>query len=247
MTGDQDDVHARLRQVLPPWFGREDDSPVLSALLEGAAWVLSYFYSLFAFAKLQTRIATASGGWLDLASGDFFGQRLRRFGGELDAIYSRRIRLEVLRDRNTRNGIDRAVFDMVGRHPTIFEGFRPADCAAWGIPQTFGCGVYGAYGSVSAPFQVIITVSPPRGYGIPNRPGWNDVAGGLDATFTLASELDVQASGPTQPDLLDAIERVRSAGVVYFVRFKDPDPTPAPAGQSLDLSDGYNSGLLPLL
>lgn len=243
MTGDQDDLYARLKRLAPPWFGREDDSPVLTALLQGAAWALSFAYALFAFAKLQTRIATATGGWLDLASGDFFGEQLRRFGGELDPIYSRRIRLEVLRDRNDRNGVDRAVFDLTGGHPLVFEAFRPADCGGLGDPS-FAWGVTGRYGSSQAAFQVLITAAPPRGYGVPDRPGWDDPAAGVEFSFSLASDLDVVANGPTQADVLAALERVRSAGVTYFVRFADP----VPAGPSqigvLDFSDPSQSGLL---
>lgn len=218
MTGDQDDIYARLRRLMPPWFGNEDDSPVVVAALQGAAWSLAFVYSLFQFAKLQTRIATSIGGWIDLASADYFGDQLRRFGFENDTSYSRRVRLEILRDRNTRNGIDRAVFDLTGNHPSIYEAFRPADCGGWGLP-VFALGYTGAWGSFGAAAEVIITTPAPKGYGIPNRPGWNDTHGGVGDTFSLADDTDVVANGPTQADVLKALERVRTAGLLYYVRF----------------------------
>lgn len=218
MTGDQADLYGRLKRLLPPWFGREDDSPVVGAFVQGVAAVLSYLYSLYAYAKLQTRFATMSGGWLDLGSGDFFGATLPRFGGEPDASYSRRIRLEVLRPRNTRTAIDRAVFDLTGNHPAIYEAWRPMDCGALGDPS-FTLGFAGQLGSAGARFQVQITTPAPAGFGIPNRPGWGDPAGGLEGTFSLADPADVIANGPTPTDVLNALERVRTAGRTYYVRF----------------------------
>lgn len=216
MTGSQDDVYARLKQTLPPWFGREDDSPSVNALMQGAAWVLSFLYSLFLFAKLQTRFATMTGGWLDLGAGDYFGGALRRFGSEPDSSYGRRIRLEVLRPRNTRTGIDRAVYDLTGNHPTIFEPWRPADVGCIGVSMWVG---YGMPGTPTAPNTVYITTPAPRGFGIPNVPGLDDSLTGIEATLALADTADVIANGPTPTDVLNALERCRTAGRTYLVHF----------------------------
>jgi hypothetical protein len=217
-TGDSSDLLSRLQRLVPPWFGRSDLSPVVNSALQGVAWALSFAYSLYAFAVLQTRLATMNGGWLDLAAGDYFGDDLRRFGAEQDATYSRRIRLEVLRDRNTRNGIDRAVYDLTANHPTIFEAFRPADCGGLGT-YSLVCGQAGGWGSAGAAFQVIVATPAPTGYGIPNLPGWDATTGGIDATFVLTNDTDFVANGPTPLNVLNALERVRTAGITYFVRF----------------------------
>lgn len=216
--GDTTDLTSRLQRLVPPWFGRLDMSPAFAAGLQGAAWALSFVYSLYAFAVLQTRLATMSGGWLDLAAGDYFGDDLRRFGLEQDGIYSRRIRLEILRDRNTRNAIDRAVYDLTANHPAIFEAFRPADAGGWGT-YALALGAVGAWGSADAAFQVIVVTPAPTGYGIPNLPGWDATTGGIDATFVLANDTDLVANGPTSLNVLNALERVRTASITYFVRF----------------------------
>lgn len=226
MIGDIDDTSARLRRLLPPWFGREDDSPAVSALLQGAARILAHVYSLWAFAKLQTRIATSTGGWLEMAAADYIGA-FPRFAGEDDAKYSRRIRLEVLRDRNTRNAIDRAVYDLTGAHPDIYEAWRPGDCGGYGTPG-LAYGMAGRYGSRRAPFEVIVSVPEPQNYGIPNRPGYGAALAGYGMpTWAYADDADIMGSGPTLADIYAGLERVRTAGVTYYVRLTqlgDPNP-----------------------
>ena len=62
--GDQADVFARLKSTLPRWFS--DSTPIVDAVFQGLAWAGSFVYSLYAYAKLQTRIKTATDGWLDI-------------------------------------------------------------------------------------------------------------------------------------------------------------------------------------
>lgn len=63
-TGDQADFVRRLKSVLPvQWF--DDSNPILDAVLNGIASALSLVYQLYAYAVLQTRILTATDGWLD--------------------------------------------------------------------------------------------------------------------------------------------------------------------------------------
>ena len=79
MTGDQQDILARLRTVLPArWF--PDDAPVLDGLLNGLASGWSFAYQQLQYVKAQTRIATATDVWLDIIALDFFGGRLVRRG-----------------------------------------------------------------------------------------------------------------------------------------------------------------------
>ena len=80
-TGDQNDIFSRLKSSLPlGWF--PDASPILDAVLQGAAAVLTMIYQVIVYVQLQTRIHTATDGWLDLVAVDFFGTSLPRKAGE---------------------------------------------------------------------------------------------------------------------------------------------------------------------
>lgn len=232
MVGDQADMVARLKRYLPrSWFGyTADPTPVLDSLLAGIAASLSWAYSLYAFAKLQTRIATSTGGWLELSAYDHFGDDFPRFQGESDASYSHRIRQEVLRKRQTRGAIDSAIFDLTGVHPHIFEGFHAPTTGGWGS-RSLAFGRAGRYGSRTAPAHVIVTTPRPQNYGIPRRGGWGSGVGGLGiGNLSFVDDTLLQGSGPQIADILKAVDRVRAAGVTIIVRFTNPvgtgDPTP---------------------
>lgn len=218
-TGDADDILARLQRVIPPWFGTEAEAPVWTAFLAGAASALAGIYSFFGFAKAQTRVATATGGFLELAAGDVAGDGLPRFAGELDSAYSRRIRLEPLRDRCTVTAIKKAVFDITGIEPDVFEGFDLFNNGALGAPS-LALGSAGRWSSAGLPRCVFVAVTMHNNYGIPNRGGFDDGVGGLGVgNFSWADNSEIVGSGATQLDVIDAVERVRAAGTKVFVRF----------------------------
>ncbi len=225
MTGDAADIAQRLKRYLPRWFGYSaDPTPVLDSLLAGIASALAHLYALAEFARLQARLATATGGWLDFAAYDFFGRTLPRLGSERDADYSRRIRQEVFRQRNTRGAIDAAVFDLTDRHPHIFEGQHAPTCGGYGNPS-FAFGRAGCWGSSDAPYEVIVTTPRPAGYIIPNRGGWGSGTGGygtVGGNFSFTDETSQVGSGARDVDVLAALERVRAAGVRVFVHFTNP-------------------------
>lgn len=157
-TGDQTDVTARTRAVLPPsWFVPGLDA-TLAALLAASGYVGALCYALIAFASLQLRIATASGGWLDMISFDFLGRTLTR-GGMVDAAFAAAIRRRILRQGGTRAGIAAELQTLTGNAPTIVEGFVPSDCGAYGGgPVAIGYGAAGAWGT-EKPAQVFIEVA----------------------------------------------------------------------------------------
>lgn len=226
MTGDQADIEARLLAVIPPWFGSPEERPVVGALVSGTASLLAWVYQLYLFAKLQTRLATATGGWLDLAAADFFTS-FPRFQGETDRPYSRRIRLEVLRDRNTRHAIDRQVYDLTQDHPEVYEAWRGGCCGGWGTPG-MAYGLVGRWGSGGAPGETIIITPDLANYGIPNRGAWGTQLGGYgQGNFSWVTDDDTVGSGPTRNDFLAALDRIRTEGCTYYVRFTslgDPNP-----------------------
>lgn len=230
MTGDADDIAARLKRALPRWFGYVADlQPVRDAFVAGIAAALAPLHALITFTRDQARVATATGGWLELAAFDFFGDDFPRLLNESDASYSRRIRQEVLRERQTRNAIDKAVFDLTGIHPEIWEGHYAPVCGGYGTPA-LAYGVAGLYGSLRAPFHVIVTMPEPTGFGIPNRGGWGTVLGGYGVgNFSFVDESLITGTGATAADILRALDRVRAAGITVLVHFTDPsggDPTP---------------------
>ena len=94
-TGDQSDILRRLKSTLPRWFG--DSTTILDALLQGLAWAASFVYSLWAYAKLQTRIKTATDGWLDMIAADFFGSSLLRTANQSDASFRALIIINLIR------------------------------------------------------------------------------------------------------------------------------------------------------
>ncbi|MGU3387295.1 hypothetical protein ACLBYG_22485 [Methylobacterium sp. D53M] len=125
----QADMLARLRALLPPWF--PDDDPILDGLLSGIAALLVFVLGLIAFAKLQTRVMSATGAFLDLAAFDLFGAQFRRRMNEPDASFQLRVRKEVFRPRNTRAAITQAVTDLTGIAPELREPWNPGDNGAW--------------------------------------------------------------------------------------------------------------------
>lgn len=134
-TGDQADIFGRLRRLLAPWFGDDDaQSSVVAAFLQAPAWALAGVHELLAYAKLQTRIATATDGWLELIAYDFFGDGLPRLQGEQDSAYGLRIRREILRPRVTRAAIEAAMREIPGQANAVrvYEPFNIRDTGAYG-------------------------------------------------------------------------------------------------------------------
>jgi hypothetical protein len=128
-TGDSNDIFSRLKSVLPSWWGAS--SPILDGVLSAFSNVAAWAYSLLVYVTLQTRIATTTDNFLDIASYDFFGPRLRRFTGETDAQFSARIRAEVLRPRVSRGAISTALTDLTGKKPIFFEPWNTGDTGGW--------------------------------------------------------------------------------------------------------------------
>ncbi|MCX7383184.1 MAG: hypothetical protein NT133_17635 [Alphaproteobacteria bacterium] len=175
MVGDQTDMVARLKAALPArWFA--DATPVLDGVLAGIASVWATHYAQLRAVIAQSRIATASGAFLDMIAGDFFGRRLGRRLTEADGAYRTRIQREMLRERATRAAMTAALSDLTGRAPDIFEPARPADTGAWN--GRLGYGAAGRWGSLMLPRQVFITAYRPHGTGIAILSGWGASAAG---------------------------------------------------------------------
>lgn len=213
-TGDQNDMFGRLKSLLPiGWFG--DSNPIRDAALWGYAQALSWGYTLYLYAQAQTRIKTATDSWLDLSALDFFGNNLLRYSGQSDDSYKNRILINIFRERTTRHGMEKVLFDLTGRKPVIIEPARPKDVGSLGVNMWLGAS--GALGSVVTPYQAFVTVYRPTGGSAANWPGIATNWFGLSQTSGLvpATQLSPQVS---DADIVAAIEATKPFATTIWYR-----------------------------
>jgi len=211
MTGDQQDMIARLQAVLPThWF--PDSAPILEAVLSGLASGWAWLYSLLQYVKAQTRISTATDIWLDVIALDFFGSRIVRWTNQSDDAFRARILSEIFRERGTRAAVISALQDLTGRSPIVFEPARSTDTGGYTALTGGGGGVaYGAaggWGSLSLPFQSFITAYRPVGAGIATVGGWGDPAGGYGVGGFEYADLDMIQGQVTDDAIYAAVADV---------------------------------------
>lgn len=230
MTGDVSDVFSRLKASLPQrWFGTTADSmPIVDAILYGVSTALSFIYSLYAYAKLQTRILTATDGWLDLIANDFFGTSVVRTFGQTDSAFLNVISTNLFRARGTRQSVIDILTQLTGHAPTIIEPGRPADTGAYDIGGV-GYDVGGAYGDLLVA-QAFVIAYRPQGQGIPLISGYDEPFGAYDAGSQLEYvDSTMYAGSATDVAIYEAVNSVRPAGVILWTRIANwPPPTPAP-------------------
>lgn len=155
MTGDQEDMEARLWLTLPGrWF--EDAPPVLSGVIAGLASAWAGLFALLNVVRQQSRVATVTSGFLDLAATDFFGSRLLRRAGESDDAFRVRLLAAMKRSRATRNAVIWVAQDE-GYTVAVFEPARPADTGAYSIPGNLAWGSAGGWGSLQMPLECLVT------------------------------------------------------------------------------------------
>lgn len=228
MTGDQQDIYRRLRGYLPPWFGDEANSPIVQGALQGLAYAGAYVYSLLSYARLQTRIKSATDGWLDVIAADFFGSMLLRAANQSDDSFRARILINLFRERATRAGLIRVLQDLTGRTPVVIEPTRPADTGAYGGPL-LGYGYAGAYGSMSMPFQAFVIAFRPAGTGIPNIAGYGVSTGGYSTPSQASyASLSMIQGGVTDADIYAAIDSVKPVATIVWTSIVQNLPVPLP-------------------
>ena len=221
-TGDAPDMLARIKRVVPSrWFAYA--APLRDAVLGGLADQLAWVYSLIAFAKLQTRISTATGFFLDLIAFDYFGRFIRRRINELDAAFMARIKKELVRERVTRKGMIAALTDLTGKAPLIIEPWNPYDCGALSTPYLALCnsacvGGAGFVGSTVYPSQVLITAYMPGLQGVPNISGFNCAPGGVGVGSMAVISRSMITGAVTSNDVYSTIEATKPTGTICWVR-----------------------------
>jgi hypothetical protein len=225
VSGDRTDMLARLKSLTPPWF--DDRNPVLDGVLTGIAAAKAFLYDLINFARRQTRIATATDGWLDLIAQDYFGPSIARARNEGDDAFRARILASLFGEKGTRRAIKRVLTVLTGVEPAIFEPSRPQDTGAYGAPNG-GYGAAGGYGSLLLPRQAFVIAYRQPNTGVPLVAGYGISTGAYStpSRAEYASINDVRAR-VVDEQIYAAIERVRPAATVIWVNIlnQKPDPT----------------------
>lgn len=236
-TGDQSDILGRLRRLLPGgWFS--DDSPVLIGLLSGLSRGSAWIYELWSYARLQTRIRTATDGWLDMIAADFFGALLQRQANQSDGSYRAKIVANLFRERATRKAISQVLEEVTGKTPLIFEPQRPFDTGAYGV--ACGYGAAGGYGSLMLPYQAFVVAFRPTGSGVPMVAGYGIPTGAYSTPSQIEYANQSMTEGVSDADIFAAIDRCKPAGTVIWASVRSPPGVivpPEPDPLSLMLAD----------
>lgn len=230
-TGDQTDIIMRLQRWLPQgWFPTTPGTRVY-AIVAGLASVLASIYALIAYAALQTRIATATDGFLDIISRDYLGGNLPRLPGETDAAFAARIRANLFLAANTRTAIKTYLEAVTGNPVRMIEPWQPNDNARYGN-SFYGynrAGRPGQYSNGARRYSGLIVCSLPvaGGGGRPRR--------GYGGSFyahdpSLVSPAGANYSEPLanagQLTVFNAINRLKVFGTDIYVKFVSPNQLP---------------------
>jgi hypothetical protein len=243
--GDTGDNKKRLRAALPPWFPDRTNSPVLTALLSGMGDAFAFIYNYLSFAALQTRISTATLGWLDLIGWDFFGGRFVRRSGEADGSWRPRILAEILRPRQTISSINILLTELTGTPPIIIEAWNTDDEGSYST-GTMGYGMGLGYGSLAYNNEVFITAYRPNSNGVPLVSGYGMTGGGY-GVGTFAYIDTSQITGVvTDAEIAAQIQRTIAAGITAWITIQN-SPTPPPIAPTMVFDLAFDSGYIALL
>lgn len=209
-TGDTTDIAARIAATLPPWV--PTSLPIINAVLTGIAKGFAHVYRLLQFMRTQARISTATGGFLDLISADYFGTNMLRRKGEPDPVFQARLKKELLRPRVTLAALKQMLIDLTGRVPSIIVPGAPGNIGAWDIGtfafDTAGCWITAAVGP-----QIFITAFRPIGNGVPLVSGFDSYGGAWDTPNFCWIDLSQITGDLTDAEITAQILRTVAAGI----------------------------------
>lgn len=217
--GDQNDFYARLKALLPAgWFA--DFCPLLNSVLVAAARTLAWCHKLYCYAQKQTRISTATDGWLDMAAYDFFGNTLQRPVGMTDDAFRRQILINLFRERGTRQAIIDVLEALTGKTPAVFEPQRPADTGSYG-GSALGYRMGGGYGSLMTPYQAFVIARRPEISGLPYIAGYDTSPSGY-GTPSRGQYISLERfrGEVTDAQLYAAVAAVKIEGSIVWVRLE---------------------------
>jgi len=215
--GDAANIQARLLRQMPPWFS--SGNSIAAAVMSGGASVLALIYGMWVYVVAQTRLATCSGGFLDLFAQDYFGTTLVRRDGQTDAAFKLRIQALLLSEKGTRRGMVKALTILTGNPPKIWEPTTPSDNGGYRTP-CMGYGVAGAYASIALGAQCLITANLGTTQAPSNLSGYRTAPAGYSSAgtaYAAASSIGQIAGGITAQDVIDTINLIRPAGVACWV------------------------------
>jgi len=213
----------RLRRLLPRgWFAEAGSTPLLDGLLSGLGYAHAQLSSWIAFARTQTRLATASDIFLDGLAADFLGTRISRQDGESDDAFRARIRREILRPRGTRAALIEALEDLTGVVPLVVEPGCTTDTGGYRAGGV-GYGSASAYGSMTLPYQCFATVYRPPGVMPAGVDGYGGSLGGY-GVGALEYASSAAVIGVEDAEIYDVIEATRPVATVVWVRLTNVPP-----------------------
>ena len=225
MTGDLSDVVSRLQAVLPKrWFAEQ--SPNLSALLQGIATPWTWLYDLISYTISQTRLGTATDSWLDMISVDFFGPAITRKPNESDLSFRERIQAALLREAATRSAVSSGIERLLGTQPFIFEPANCMDTGSYGTlspssdtPGTglaYGCA--GGWGSLALPLQFFVTATRPPTSGVNMLAGYGTPNGGYGEGVISYVDLSLLPGHVTDQDVQSTLCSLLPVNAVAWLR-----------------------------
>jgi hypothetical protein len=220
LPGKSEDILARVKRLIPGrWFAWV--APIRDALLGGLADQAARCYSLITYARQQSRLATATGPWLDVLCFDFLRRELLR-GARDDDTFRTIIQATILQERVTRAGMVNAVTALTGVTPWIFEPWNPMDAGGYGVGGA-GYGVAGGWGSLQLPAQVFMSISRSGAgaAGVPNVGGYGTTQGGYGFGALEYAGTYTQQVGVTDDDIYQMIERTKPTGTIVWTQIGD--------------------------
>lgn len=218
MVGDQQDMLTRLRALMPKsWL--PVSAPVEEAKLSGPAWALSTVYTQITYAALQTRIRTATDGWLDIISGDFFGTTLPRLTNEGDDAFRARILANLFVKGPTRGNMRAVLTLLTGKAPDIFEPSNTTD--SLGLDGSMYWDAAGRWGD-PLPYQAFVTVYRPD-TSLVSLAEWDAYRFTWDAGAYWSDETP---NTITDAALIAAVESTRPLASVIWMRITSAPITP---------------------
>lgn len=234
-TGSVSDIVARLQKWLPQrWFpiqAKNADGTVPRIFAQLVSWstALSQVFAQIQYAKAQTRVGTATDGWLDLASQDYYGGNLPRLAGETDPAFAARIIAAFPPRGATRPQIIAALTAFTGTAPRVVEPWRLQDTGAWDA----GISYWDIdtqqnpwrWGDASVRYQgFIITPAPPTPAGPNPVRTWDDSAYWDEANAYGFYWLDL-ANSVGQAQLEALITRTHVEGTIVWLQIGSPSTT----------------------
>lgn len=217
MTGDSADILQRIKQLLPHrWFswGAALRDAIIGGLSDGAATC----YNFYAYTKLQSRIGTSTGPFLDIIAYDFLGRLLPRKEMSDDS-YRELILATILQPRVTRAAMISILTRLTGNAPIVFEPWNTYDTGAYGIP-TMGYGVgHGGWGNMTLPGEAFLYVYRGEGSGIPFVAGYGTSNGGWGVGQLEYAGTQIGLTGITDDLIYQVINQTRPTGVAVWVQF----------------------------